>query len=143
MASETNQSYLLNEQYKDSSNFAARVRLNAHFKTNPGNFHRWVFERLQLAPGSWVLELGCGPALFWRSNLDQRLDRSMSRNERDGRLLFYFAKEAWRFFLVCGQEGKVSNDARDLGNDQCRVRFDPPFRRNLERKSFQSGFVIF
>ena len=71
MASETNQSYLLNEQYKDSSNFAARVRLNARFKTNPGNFHRWVFERLQLAPGSRVLELGCGPALFWRSNLDQ------------------------------------------------------------------------
>jgi len=71
VASETNQSYLLNEQYKDSSNFAARVRLNARFKTNPGNFHRWVFERLQLAPGSRVLELGCGPALFWRSNLDQ------------------------------------------------------------------------
>ena len=71
MSSGTDQSYLLNEQYKDSSNFAARVRLHARFRTNPTGWNRWVFERLQLAPGSRVLELGCGPALFWRSNLDQ------------------------------------------------------------------------
>jgi hypothetical protein len=66
-----NQSYLLKEQYHDASNFAARVRLSARFKTNPGNFHRWVFERLHLGPASRVLELGCGPGLFWPSNLDQ------------------------------------------------------------------------
>ena len=71
MSAEINQSYLLNEQYKDSSNYAARVRLSARFRTNPSGFNRWVFERLQLAPGSRVLELGCGPGLFWRSNLGQ------------------------------------------------------------------------
>ena len=71
MSSGTDQSYLLHEQYKDSSNFAARVRLNARFKTNPTGWNHWVFERLQLAPRSRVLELGCGPALFWQSNLDQ------------------------------------------------------------------------
>src|SRR5437870_10084242 len=71
VSSDINRSYLLNEQYRDASNFAARVRLSARFKTNPGNFHRWIFERLNLPPRSRVLELGCGPGLFWRSNLDQ------------------------------------------------------------------------
>lgn len=79
MSAEINQSHLLNEQYKDSSNYAARVRLSVRFRTNPNNFNRWVFERLQLAPachrqptvGSRVLELGCGPGLFWQSNFDQ------------------------------------------------------------------------
>ena len=71
MSSGTDQSYLLHEQYKDASNFAARARLHARFRTNPTGWNRWVFERLQLAPASQVLELGCGPALFWLSNLDQ------------------------------------------------------------------------
>ena len=71
MSSDINQSYLLREQYKDASNYAARVRLSVRFRTNPGNFNRWVFERLQLAPGSRLLELGCGPGLFWLSNFDQ------------------------------------------------------------------------
>lgn len=71
MPSDINQSYLLHEQYKDASNYAARVRLSTRFRTNPGSFNRWVFERLQLAPGSRLLELGCGPGLFWLSNFDQ------------------------------------------------------------------------
>ncbi len=53
------------EQYKDSSNFGARVALHARFSTNPYRWTDWVFDRLRLARGERVLEVGCGPGLLW------------------------------------------------------------------------------
>ncbi|HLI68483.1 MAG TPA: hypothetical protein VKV19_01880 [Ktedonobacteraceae bacterium] len=41
------QDYLLNSQYKDASNFKARVELHSCFSTNPHGFHRWVFDHFQ------------------------------------------------------------------------------------------------
>ena len=71
MSEMTDQSYLLNEQYKDASNFSARVRLHARFSTNKGGWNRWMFDQFQIAPGSRILELGCGPGLLWLSNRDR------------------------------------------------------------------------
>ena len=67
----TDQSYLLNEQYKDAANLNARIELHKRFSTNKGGWTRWVFDQLQIAPGSRVLELGCGPGLLWRGNQDR------------------------------------------------------------------------
>jgi ubiquinone/menaquinone biosynthesis C-methylase UbiE len=61
----------LREQYKDSSNFMARVRLHQRFGQNRGSFPRWVFDHIHIQPHSAVLELGCGPGIFWVNNLDR------------------------------------------------------------------------
>lgn len=65
------QKYLANEQYKDASNFDARVQLHRLFSTNPYGWHKWAFDQLDLAPESRLLELGCGPGHLWRDNLDR------------------------------------------------------------------------
>ncbi len=62
------QSYL-REQYKNASNLNDRIQLHVRFSTNRQDFHVWVFDQLELAPDSRVLELGCGPGSLWRPNL--------------------------------------------------------------------------
>jgi ubiquinone/menaquinone biosynthesis C-methylase UbiE len=68
MAVFRNQDYLLNEQYKDGSNFNARVELHRRFSTNTSGWHPWVFDQLKLDEGCKLLELGCGPGFLWRGN---------------------------------------------------------------------------
>ncbi len=75
MADMTNQSYLLNEQYRDAANLNARIQLHTRFSTNKRGWHRWLFDQFKIAPGSRILELGCGPGKLWLSNLD-RIDAS-------------------------------------------------------------------
>ena len=65
------QKYLLEEQYKDPTNFSARVELHRRFSVNRYGFHRWVFDHFQLDADSRVLELGCGPGILWLSNLER------------------------------------------------------------------------
>jgi len=71
MAGMTDQSYLLNEQYKDASNLNARFQLHARFSTNKRGWNRWVFDQFRIAPGSRILELGCGPGKLWLNNQDR------------------------------------------------------------------------
>ena len=61
----------LAEQYRNGSNLNARIQLHARFSTNHYGLHRWVFDQLDLAPESRILELGCGTAALWRENLDR------------------------------------------------------------------------
>ena len=68
MSSFSDQNYLLNEQYKDATRLNARIELHRRFSANKYGWHKWVFDQLQIAPGSRLLELGCGPGLFWASN---------------------------------------------------------------------------
>lgn len=62
------QNYLLKTQYHNASNLNDRIQLHARFSTNPHGWHLWVFERLNIAPQSQILELGCGPGQLWRQN---------------------------------------------------------------------------
>jgi SAM-dependent methyltransferase len=73
MSSRFERDYLLREQYRDAGNFSARVELHRRFSTNRGSWQRWVFDHLlaALGPQAHVLEVGCGPALLWRANLDR------------------------------------------------------------------------
>jgi ubiquinone/menaquinone biosynthesis C-methylase UbiE len=66
----SDQAYL-REQYKNASNLNNRIQLHVRFSTNRYDFHKWIFDQLQLGPESRVLELGCGPGSLWRPNLDR------------------------------------------------------------------------
>jgi ubiquinone/menaquinone biosynthesis C-methylase UbiE len=61
----------VSDQYKDASNLQARIGLHERFSTNKYDWHRWVFDRLDLPPQSRILELGCGSGLLWTKNQDR------------------------------------------------------------------------
>lgn len=58
-------------QYGTSANLGARIALHQRFSTNAYGWQRWVFDRLQLAPGKRALEIACGTGSLWRENLDR------------------------------------------------------------------------
>ncbi len=71
MAHINDQTYLLKDQYRDSANLDARVRLHVLFSTNKSGWNRWYFDQLDLPPNARILELGCGPGYLWRDNLER------------------------------------------------------------------------
>ena len=71
MSSFTDPAYLRREQYRDDSNLRARIDLHERFTTATEPWHRWVFDRIDLASEARILEIGCGPAELWAQNLDR------------------------------------------------------------------------
>lgn len=67
----SDQNFLLTEQYKNASNLNARVALHQHFSINQQGWHPWVFDQLHIPATTQVLELGSGPGLLWRTNIDR------------------------------------------------------------------------
>lgn len=65
----SDQTYLLNEQYKDASNFNARFQLHERFSVNQYGWLPWVFDHIRLPEEARILELGCGPGRLWQKNL--------------------------------------------------------------------------
>ena len=63
----------MSEQYATDANLRARINLHQRFTTAKEDWHRWLFTRVAPPPGARILEVGCGPAEFWKRNLD-RLD---------------------------------------------------------------------
>ena len=71
MSKGTDQQYLLQQQYADSANLDARVRLHSLFSENKQGWNRWVWEQFRFPEQARILELGCGPAYLWRENADR------------------------------------------------------------------------
>jgi ubiquinone/menaquinone biosynthesis C-methylase UbiE len=69
MSQITNQTYLLNKQYQDATNLDARVRLHVLFSRNTYGWPRWCFDHYALPVTARVLEIGCGPAHLWTTNI--------------------------------------------------------------------------
>ena len=68
----TDQQYLKNDQYRDSSNLDARVVLHQRFSVNPQGWMNWVFDHLlKLPEDANILELGCGPGYLWKENIER------------------------------------------------------------------------
>jgi len=65
------QTYLLKDQYKDATNLDARVRLHLLFSMNAYGWQRWCLDQYALPAQAHVLEIGCGPAHLWTTNLDR------------------------------------------------------------------------
>ncbi len=71
MPSIDDQKYLKEEQYKTPTNLQARINLHRSYSTNPTPWHQWIFDQITIQPGSRVLELGCGPGVFWIDNISR------------------------------------------------------------------------
>ena len=62
-------SYLLKHQYKDASKLNARIALHVRFSVNPEPWWEWVLRLMKLPEDARLLEVGTGPADFWRTNI--------------------------------------------------------------------------
>lgn len=71
MFTRTDPKFLKDNQYKDAHNLNARINLHRQFSTNPQDWFRWVFQQTDLITPANVLELGCGPGMLWKHNLDR------------------------------------------------------------------------
>ena len=60
--------YLRAEQYRDSSNLAARA--NLHTKYGRGDWFAWVAQQPAWPAAGQVLELGCGAGWFWTNAIE-------------------------------------------------------------------------
>ena len=59
------------QQYATPANLAARIALHERCSTNAYGLQRWIFDRLNLAAGQRVLEVGCGSGSLWIENRDR------------------------------------------------------------------------
>lgn len=64
----TDQSYLLEDQYRDPTNLQDRAQLHARFSVNPRGWLPWVFDRFAFGKEARLLDLGCGLGDLWRVN---------------------------------------------------------------------------
>jgi ubiquinone/menaquinone biosynthesis C-methylase UbiE len=90
------QTYLLTDQYKDATNLDARVRLHRLFSTNKYGWQRWCFDQYALPAAAQVLEIGCGPAHLWTTNIKRVLGD-------------------WRITLSDFSSGMLAQARRNLG----------------------------
>lgn len=65
----SDQTYLLQEQYRTATNLDARIALHARFSTNTYGWFPWLFEHLRLPARCRILELGCGTGRLWSENV--------------------------------------------------------------------------
>lgn len=56
------------DQYRDTGNLNARIRLHESYSVNHYGWQRWVFDHLALPVECRVLEIGCGPGNLWLAN---------------------------------------------------------------------------
>lgn len=58
------------QQYIDSSNLDASVKLQDRFSSNRHGWYKWTFNNIKLNKKYKVLEIGCGNGALWSKNID-------------------------------------------------------------------------
>ena len=61
----------LMQQYVDTSNISARIRLHALYSQNEEKWFPWIYRVSNIRSGMHILELGCGNGDFWLQNMDK------------------------------------------------------------------------
>jgi ubiquinone/menaquinone biosynthesis C-methylase UbiE len=109
----TDQQYLKNEQYKDSSNLNARAELHKRFGTNKQSWFNWLFDTLLTLPAdAKILELGCGPAYLWQE-CTTRIPSTWKITLSD--LSSGMLDSAWRNLVVTGRSYQFKEiDAQEI-----------------------------
>lgn len=101
MSKFSDQRYLKNDQYKDSSNLEARVAIHQRFSMNRYGWMNWVFDHfLELPEDAKILELGCGPGYLWKENIN-RIPAGWNITLSD--LSSGMLDAAWRNLVVTGR----------------------------------------
>lgn len=109
----TDQNYLTQDQYKDSSNLDARLEIHRRFSTNSYGWFNWVFDALITLPkDANVLELGCGTGMIWKECAD-RIPAGWTITLSD--LSQGMLDAAWRNLVVTGRNFKIEQiDAQSI-----------------------------
>jgi ubiquinone/menaquinone biosynthesis C-methylase UbiE len=100
----------LAEQYRDSSNLAARQRIYRFAQSNVP-LGEWVMQRLDLPDGARVLELGCGHGVLWakRPNWRDKGWRLVLTDLSEG-----MAREAHKELAAAGTVHVLTSDAQAI-----------------------------
>ncbi len=61
----TDADYLCGRQYRDPRNLNARIALHAKYARSEEPWYPWLISRIGWAPGTRVLEVGCGSGALW------------------------------------------------------------------------------
>lgn len=61
----------LMQQYIDTSNISARIRLHTLYSQNEEKWFPWIYRVSSIKSGMHILELGCGNGDFWLQNMDR------------------------------------------------------------------------
>ena len=64
---------LLEEQYRNPTKLNTRINIHEKYSENKADWHRWLFEQINISPNRKVLEIGCGDGTFWLKN-KERID---------------------------------------------------------------------
>lgn len=113
MSKFTDQKYLTNEQYKNSSNLDARIEIHRRFSTNSYGWFNWVFDTLEALPKEAnVLELGTGSGALW-VDLAGKIPAGWTITLSD--LSSGMLDAAWRNLVVTGRNFKFEQiDAQSI-----------------------------
>lgn len=86
------------EQYKNSDNLDARIRLHT-FNTNKTDWSIWFFEKMDIPENGRILELGCGNGMLWQKNAQS-------------------IKENWDITLSDFSEGMLGSAKQNISSDK-------------------------
>lgn len=59
----------IEKQYQTAQNLNTRISIHDKYSTNKQPFGSWIVSHYEIAPGSKILELGCGTGSMWKENL--------------------------------------------------------------------------
>jgi ubiquinone/menaquinone biosynthesis C-methylase UbiE len=66
----TNHTYVLEQQYRNSSNLTDRIQIHQRFSTNPRSWPQWFFGLFEASADASILEIGCGNGTLWREGTE-------------------------------------------------------------------------